>query len=68
VCDEAPVFDEAPVLDEAAVLGEPLPHAVASSTMPAVTASTPARRGAAGDQRERQPALSGIVRSLWLAE
>ena len=66
VCDEPPVLDEPAGFDEPA--DEPPPHAATSSTMPTVTASTPARRGAAGDQPERQPALSLIVRSLWLAE
>ena len=55
--DEAAVVDDASVLGEAAVLGEavfvldeapvldePPPHAATSSTMPAVTARTPARR------------------------
>jgi hypothetical protein len=66
--DEVAVLDEPVVLDEVAMLGEPPPHAADSSTMPTVTASTPARRGAAPDQRERPPALSLIVWSLRLAE
>jgi hypothetical protein len=42
------------------------PHAAASITMPAITASTPARRGR--HQRRRPPVASFMVSSSWLAE
>jgi hypothetical protein len=59
--DPTVVLDEPAVLDDVAVLDEPPPHAATSSTMPAVTASAPARRDATRDQRERLPALSSMV-------
>jgi hypothetical protein len=47
VLDETGVLDEPPEpADETAVLDEPPPQAATSSTMPAVTARTPARRRA----------------------
>src|ERR1700735_2848768 len=73
-CVDPPAFDEPPepadeppVLDEPAVLDEPPPHAATSSTMPTVTARTPARRGRAQLQRQRPPALPLMVSSSWLA-
>jgi hypothetical protein len=45
--DDPPALDEPPEpADEPPALDEPLPHAASSSTMPAVTARTPARRRA----------------------
>jgi hypothetical protein len=75
VLDEPPVLDEVLVPGELAVLGEapdpvdePPPQAPTSSTMPAVTARTPARRGCACHRRQRPPVVSFTVASSWSAE
>jgi hypothetical protein len=62
VLDEAAVLGEGVVFGEAAVVDEPPPHAVASSTTPAVKARAPAHRGVGRDQRARRPVLSLMYR------
>jgi hypothetical protein len=74
VLDEPPVLDEPLVLDGAPVFDEPPepadeppPQAATSSTMPAVTARTPARRDHARHHRQRPPKSSFIVHPCgWL--
>src|SRR3984885_6593683 len=63
---DLPALDEPPEpAEEPPVLDEPPPHAATSSTMPAVTARTPARRGHARRKRQRLPAIPLMVSSSW---